>query len=134
LVGAAGFDASADQGVTFVLDLTERRRAEAEARESEQRYREVQTELAHANRVATMGQLTASIAHEVNQPIAATVTNAQAGLLWLNSPSLDLEEVRQVFNRIVSRSIVEARGGQLWARPNLPRGAIFQFTVPAHPR
>ena len=38
----------------------------------------MQTQLAHANRVATMGQLTASIAHEVNQPIAATVTNAQA--------------------------------------------------------
>ena len=52
--------------------LTERKRAEAEARESERRYREVQMELAHANRVATMGQLTASIAHEVNQPIAAS--------------------------------------------------------------
>src|SRR6266436_6294265 len=53
------------------------RTVEAEARESEQRYREVQQELAHANRVATMGQLTSSIAHEVNQPITAAVTNAQ---------------------------------------------------------
>ena len=70
-----------DQGVAFVLDLTERKRAEAEARESERRYREMQMELAHANRVATMGQLTASIAHEVNQPIAATVINAQAAAL-----------------------------------------------------
>ena len=42
------------------------------SRESERRYREMQMELAHANRVATMGQLTASIAHEVNQPIAAS--------------------------------------------------------------
>ena len=49
--------------------------------------RETQTQLAHANRVATMGQLTASIAHEVNQPIAATVTNAQAALRCLNAVS-----------------------------------------------
>ena len=46
--------------------------------------RATQAELAHANRVATMGQLTASIAHEVNQPIAATLTNAQAALRWLS--------------------------------------------------
>src|SRR6267142_2829971 len=57
-------------------DVTALRTAEAEARESEQRYREAQLELAHANRVATMGQLTASITHEVNQPITAAVTYA----------------------------------------------------------
>jgi C4-dicarboxylate-specific signal transduction histidine kinase len=54
-----------------------------------------QAELAHVNRVATMGQLTASIAHEVNQPIAATVSNAQAGLRWLDRQPPDLDEVRQ---------------------------------------
>jgi C4-dicarboxylate-specific signal transduction histidine kinase len=84
-----------------VLDLTERKRAEAEARNSERRYREVQAELAHGNRVATMGQLTASITHEVRQPIAATVTNAQAGLRWLDRQSPDLKEARQAFDRIV---------------------------------
>src|SRR5712671_308904 len=63
-------------------DITERRRAEAEARENARRYHEMQMELAHANRVATMGQLTASIAHEVIQPIAATVTNAETALRW----------------------------------------------------
>ena len=83
LIGAASLRRGGNQGVAFVLDLTERKRAEAEARESERRYREMQMELAHANRVATMGQLTASIAHEVNQPIAAAVTNAQAALRWL---------------------------------------------------
>src|SRR5208283_1792847 len=57
--------------------------------------------LAHANRVAAMGQLTASIAHEVNQPIAATVTNAQAGLRWLGAEPPNLDEVRQAFSRIV---------------------------------
>jgi PAS domain S-box-containing protein len=101
LIGAAAFDEQRDQGVAFVLDLTERKRAEAEARESERRYREMQMEVAHANRVATMGQLTASIAHEVNQPIAAAVTNAEAALLWLRARRPDLEEVRQAIGRIV---------------------------------
>lgn len=54
----------------FVLDLSERKRAEAE--------------LAHANRMATMGQLTASIAHEVNQPIAALLANAETAARWLS--------------------------------------------------
>jgi C4-dicarboxylate-specific signal transduction histidine kinase len=75
---------------------------ESEARESEQRYREAQMELAHANRVATMGQLTASIAHEVNQPIAATKVNAQAALRWLNRDVPDLEEVRELLTRIAN--------------------------------
>ncbi|WP_018420701.1 PAS domain S-box protein [Paraburkholderia tuberum] len=75
-------------------DITEARRA-AEA------LREVQIELAHANRVATMGQLAASIGHEVNQPIAATVTNAQAALRWLSAQPLDAEKVRQALGRIV---------------------------------
>jgi len=58
-------------------------------------------QLAHANRVATMGQLTASIAHEVKQPIAATVTNAEAALRWLSAPRPDLDEVRDALGRIV---------------------------------
>src|SRR5262249_56126669 len=52
------------------IDMTDRKRAEAEARESERRYREVQMELAHANRLATIGQLTASITHQITQPIS----------------------------------------------------------------
>jgi C4-dicarboxylate-specific signal transduction histidine kinase len=58
-------------------------------------------ELAHANRVATMGQLSASITHEVNQPITAAVTNAHAALRWLGAQRPDLEEVRQALGRIV---------------------------------
>jgi C4-dicarboxylate-specific signal transduction histidine kinase len=61
----------------------------------------MQAELAHANRVTTMGELSASIAHEVNQPIAATVTNAQAALRWLRAQPPDLDEVRASLNRIV---------------------------------
>jgi C4-dicarboxylate-specific signal transduction histidine kinase len=61
----------------------------------------MQAELAHVNRVTTMGQLSASIAHEVNQPIAATVTNAQAAQRWLRAQPPDLDEVRASLGRIV---------------------------------
>jgi PAS domain S-box-containing protein len=101
LIGAATFSGSGNQGAAFVLDLTERKRAEAEARDSERRYRELQLELAHANRVATMGQLSASIAHEINQPIAAAIINANAGLRWLGARPPDLEEVRLALARVV---------------------------------
>jgi len=101
LIGGATFEEGGNQGVAFVLDLTERKRAEADVRESERRYRETQAQLAHANRVATMGQLTASIAHEVNQPIAATVTNAQAALRWLGTEPQNLDEVQQALGRIL---------------------------------
>ncbi|MEH2507978.1 PAS domain S-box-containing protein [Bradyrhizobium sp. AZCC 1578] len=74
--------------------ITERRRAE-------ESLRAMQAELAHANRVTTMGQLTASIAHEVNQPIAATVTNAGAALRWLSAQPPNLGEVRDSLRRIV---------------------------------
>ena len=86
------------------VDVTERKRAEAELRESAQRYREVETALAHANRVATMGQLTASIAHEVSQPIHAVAINAQAASLWLAAQPPDLEEVGKILARIVENS------------------------------
>jgi PAS domain S-box-containing protein len=101
LIGAATFEEGGQEGVAFVVDLTERKRAEAEARESEQRYREMHMALAHANRVATMGQLAASIAHEVNQPIAAAVTNAHAALRWLGAPRRNVDEAIQALGRIV---------------------------------
>jgi PAS domain S-box-containing protein len=100
LVGAVSFEGKSDEGVAFVLDLTDRKRAEWEARESERRYHEAQMELAHANRVATLGQLSASIAHEINQPVAAAVNNASAALRWLGKEPPDLEQARQALNRI----------------------------------
>ncbi len=63
--------------------------------------REAQTELAYVNRVATMGQLAASIAHEINQPITATVTNADAALRFLDRNPPDLEEACHAINQIV---------------------------------
>ena len=101
ILGLAMFEACRKEGVAFVLDLTERKQAEEKIRDSERRYREVQTELSHANRVATMGQLVASIAHEVNQPIAAAILNANAAQRWLNIQPPELDEVRHVLSRLI---------------------------------
>lgn len=76
-------------------DITEYERA-AEA------LRETQAELAHINRVTTMGQLAATIAHEINQPIAAAVTNAQAALRWLAAQPPELGEAREALESIVA--------------------------------
>ncbi len=72
--------------------------------------RSAQAELAHANRVAAMGQLTASIAHEVNQPIAAAVMNAHAALRWLGADPPELQEAHQALGRIVDNG---ARAGEV---------------------
>jgi C4-dicarboxylate-specific signal transduction histidine kinase len=101
IVGHPAFD-EAGQFVEFVgtvMDVTERRRADEE-REA----------FAHTNRITTMGQLTASIAHEVNQPIVAAVTNAQAGLRWLGAQPPNLKEVRQALGRIIDNG---KRGGDI---------------------
>src|ERR1700739_1046069 len=77
-----------------IVDITDRKRAEAALQRAE-------ADLARLNRVMLLGEMTASIAHEVNQPIAATVTNAHAGLRWLGAKPPDFEEVRQALGRIV---------------------------------
>jgi PAS domain S-box-containing protein len=100
MIGAANLEENGAEGVAFVLDLTERKRAEAEAIESERRFRDVELALAHANRVATMGHLAASIAHEVKQPIAAMVLNAQVALLVLNKQTLDVAALREALEPI----------------------------------
>ena len=101
LTGFAAFDEQRLEGFAFAIDLTERNRVEAEARESEQRYREVQAALAHASRVTTMGQITASIAHEVSQPVSGAITNANTALRWLSAPVPDIAEAMQALKRIV---------------------------------
>ena len=86
-----------DHGHKLVLsvarDVTERKRA-AEA------LQQMHEQLAHANRVATMGQLTASIAHEIAQPIGAVYNRANAAINFLNRDPPDLEEVREAISRI----------------------------------
>jgi PAS domain S-box-containing protein len=102
LIGAAAFDGPRDQGVAFVLDLTERKETEQNLRESERRYREAQAELAHVTRVMALGELTASIAHEVNQPLTAVVANAEACLSWLGRATPDLDAARRSVEWIIN--------------------------------
>jgi signal transduction histidine kinase len=77
---------------TIALEITRR----------ERQYREMQSELAHANRVATMGQLTASIAHEIKQPIATARNNARAALNFLDRSPPDVAEVREALTCVVN--------------------------------
>jgi len=77
--------------------VTERKQAE----EERERLRQAQADLAHVSRVSTMVELTASLAHEVNQPIAAAVTNSSTCLRWLARDPPDIEEAREAASRIV---------------------------------
>jgi PAS domain S-box-containing protein len=106
LIGSAGFDEQRDQGVAFVLDLTERKRAE-------EALRHMQMELAHANRVATMGQLSASITHEVKQPITAAVTYASAARRFLSAEPPNFREADNALSLVVREG---NRAGEVVAR------------------
>jgi len=88
-------------GVAFNAMLAEL--AEAHEREAAEQARTaaMQAELARVSRVTSMGEMAASIAHEINQPLAAVVTNASAGLRWLNGQPPNLDEVRSALKRIV---------------------------------
>ena len=72
-----------------------------EHKQAEEALREAQADLARISRITTMGEMTASLAHEVNQPIAAAVTDANTCLRWLNRDHPDLEEARQAASRVV---------------------------------
>jgi len=95
LIGSAGFDEQQDQGVAFVLDLTERKRA-AEA------LRELEADLAHMNRVSMLGELAASLSHEIAQPIASARNNARAAQNFLEIALPDLDEVREALASVVA--------------------------------
>jgi len=78
-----------------MIDITDRKRAEADSRDA-------LSELARVARLTTMGEMTATIAHEINQPLGAIVNNGSAGLRWLASTTPDFEEARACFKRIVN--------------------------------
>jgi signal transduction histidine kinase/HAMP domain-containing protein len=84
--------------VGTVMDVTERKRAE----EERERLRQVQADLAYLSRVTTMGELTASLAHEIRQPITAALTNAKTCLRWLGREQADVQEARETASRIVN--------------------------------
>lgn len=83
------------RGLAGVIDISERVSAQA-------MLHQLQADFAHAARVSMLGELTASIAHEVNQPLAAIATNGEAGLRWLRRPEPDVEEVRELTKRVVA--------------------------------
>jgi PAS domain S-box-containing protein len=83
-----------EEVIGAVMDITG-------AKDAQEALHAARAELAHVNRVTTMGQLAVSIAHEIKQPITAVVTNASAGLLWLVAEPPDLEEVRDAFDRVI---------------------------------
>jgi signal transduction histidine kinase len=88
----------AGQVVEYVgtaVDVTERKRADEEL----ERLHQLEAELARINRVNTMGELTASLAHEINQPIAAAVTNANTSVRWLASENPNIDEARDAAKR-----------------------------------
>jgi C4-dicarboxylate-specific signal transduction histidine kinase len=89
-----------------VVDITQRKQAEMELREQ-------RAELAHVARISTMGELAASLAHELNQPLTAILSNAQAALRFLSSKPADIEEVREVLQDIVNDN---SRAGEVIRR------------------
>ena len=96
----------ADKVLCIVRDVTERKVAEHEARE-------LRDELAHVGRVTSLGALTGSLAHEINQPLASIVANAQAALRLITAAPLDLAELRDALHDIVSDG---RRGGEVLHR------------------
>ena len=94
LIGGALFQGIENEGVAFVLDLTERKRAE-------QALRQLESDLAHMNRLSMMGELSATLAHEVKQPMAAARNNARAAQNFMNMQPPNLNEVREAVGCVV---------------------------------
>jgi signal transduction histidine kinase len=91
-----------DKQISLFRDFAAQATIALESTRRERQYREMQSELAHANRVATMGQLTASIAHEIRQPIATARNNARAALNFFDKSPPDMVEAREALTCIVS--------------------------------
>jgi PAS domain S-box-containing protein len=105
------FDPSGEltQVVHVARDITDRKRAE----EERERLRQLEADLAHIDRVSILGELTASIAHEINQPLSGIVSSGSACLRWLARDVPDLEEAREAARRIVRDG---KRAGEIIAR------------------
>ena len=98
-IGHMVFGASGEliETVGTLMDVTERKRAQ----EERERLRQLEANLTHMNRVSVMGEMAASLAHELNQPLAGVVSNGSACLRWLGGDSPNVEEARETASRIV---------------------------------
>jgi PAS domain S-box-containing protein len=99
-------DGRASQVLGASTDITRRRETELELREQ-------RAQLAHVTRISTMGELAASLAHELNQPLTAILSNAQAALRFLSNKPADLEEVHEILKDIVEDN---SRAGEVIRR------------------
>jgi len=124
LMAAAAIEQTTSEGVAFVLDLTERKRAEQER----ERLRQLQAQLAHLNRVTTMGELAASIAHEIKQPIAAAMIDAKVCARALGDDRLNVQAAREAAARLVKAAIradeIIKRTTALYKRDTLQRERV----------
>jgi PAS domain S-box-containing protein len=102
LVGGALFEEGGNEGVAFVLDLSEQKRAQENWKEAQQALHITQLELARVSRLTTMGELAASIAHEVNQPLTAVTNNSNACLRLLAARDLEPQVLRRALEEIVA--------------------------------
>jgi PAS domain S-box-containing protein len=100
-------------GRRFLLKVARDISDHVRAEEQRERLRQLEADLAHINRVSIMGELAASVAHEVNQPLSGVVSNASAGLRWLAGDAPNLEEAREGLRRIVRDG---KRAGEVIAR------------------
>jgi C4-dicarboxylate-specific signal transduction histidine kinase len=91
----------AEKEIEMVADFAAQATIALETTRREREYREIQMQLAHANRVATVGQLSASIAHELRQPLSALVSNGSAALRWLGREQPEIEEAQRTVERII---------------------------------
>jgi PAS domain S-box-containing protein len=101
MIGGAMFAESGSAGVAFVVDLSEQKHAEDERKRAEEAAQKAQVELAHVARVTALGELTALIAHEVNQPLGAIVNYGNACLRLLKAGSANLTQIGTAFSAIV---------------------------------
>ena len=104
LLAGALFEANRKEGVAFVLDLTEQKRAQETLQETQRTLYTTQVELARVSRLTAMGELTASIAHEVNQPLTAITNNGSACLRLLANHNLNPAVLQEVLEEIVADS------------------------------
>ncbi len=104
LIGGALFDRASNQGVAFVVDLTDLKHAEDVARESDRRSHDLQIQLAHANRVASIGQLSASVTHEINQPLSAIMIGADTCVQALSTDPPNINAAQETASRMISNA------------------------------